>query len=361
MMRVATELGYNCLFLGARREEGTAIEDEWQGWRVRRLGREFPLLNGTRLLVYVRCVIRYNWDLFWTLRRERPALVHASDVETMPASVLYKWIYGTRLICNVHDNISQRYDLPAFTAAILNVAEGLFILGSSITLVPENFRRDALPAWCRRKITVIRNTPVDPGFAPPSFPTDGKVRILMPSWLDWGRGLRALLELSDKNPRIDLKIAGEGSDEIIAAVKRHRNVTFLGYIENSLVLEETKHCHFVAALYDPSRVINRFAASNKVAEALAVGRPVLVNCEMEVAKGLKGNPCMIAPPYSQSSEIGERLIALVDDCDAYSEACRRARAVYDEFYGWDRVREQIRLAILGDRESIDAVGLKSPK
>ena len=46
---------------------------------------------------------------------------------------------------------------------------------------------------------------------------------------------------------------------------------------NEDVIAETARCDFSAALYDPIRPINRFAASNKIAEALAVGRPLIIN------------------------------------------------------------------------------------
>ncbi len=352
MMHVASALGYDCFFLGALREPGLPREDTWEKWPVSRLGAPFPLLNGTRPLTYVKSIWLYNWHLFRMLWRLKPVLVHASDVETMPAAVFYKCLRATRLIYNIHDNVAQRYNVPAAVAAVMNAIEGVLVLCSDVSAVPENFRRTALPRWCQRKVVVIRNTPIDPGSSPPALADDG-IRVLFCGWLDWGRGLRQLLEMASKTPSIKLRVAGEGSADIVEELRRSPNITCLGFLNHQAVLEETKHCHFVAALYDPARVINRFAASNKFAEALAVGRPVLVNCEMEVAKGLLGNPCLIAPPYVLASEVGERLVALVEDRDAYSEACRRARAVYDEFYEWNRVREQIRLAILGGHEGAE--------
>ena len=68
MMKVTQELGVEPIFCGAFREEGLPAEDEWGGWRIVRLGRVFPLLNGTRPFLYIRSVFSYNWQLLKLLR-----------------------------------------------------------------------------------------------------------------------------------------------------------------------------------------------------------------------------------------------------------------------------------------------------
>jgi glycosyltransferase involved in cell wall biosynthesis len=340
MMTVAASAGYECIFLAARRDEDLAIEDTWEGWRILRLGRPFPLLNGTRPFLYAGSVLRYNWDLFKTLNRMKPGLVHASDCETMPAAILYKWRSRARLIYNIHDNLAQRYRVPSFVAKAMNAVEGLFVLCSSSAVVPEGFRREALPNWCKRKVAVVRNTPIDQGFSPPEFPADKHVRIFLGGWLDWGRGLRALIELAETNPRVELRIAGEGSPAIVTELKSNSRLVYLGFLDHNRVLEETRRSHFVSALYDPDRIINRFAASNKLAEALSVGRPVILNTEMEIAKDFHSDPCVVALPYTQAATGGSRLIELYDDRTAYLDACSRARAAYDGRYSWNIVRKQ---------------------
>lgn len=261
MMRVAKELGYDGVFCGALRDEGLERDERVGEWRIIRLGRHFPLLNGKRPFLYVNSIFRFNLDLYRFLKTSGPNLVHASDIETMPAAILYRMRHNARLIYNIHDNLAQRYNIPSPVAYFLNVMEGLCVRAADVTVVPEDFRRSALPRWCRRKVEVVRNTPEDVGFLSPDLSGD-RIRIFFGGWLDWGRGLRALITIAEQCPDVELRIAGDGSPEIVAELEANPRVEYLGFVDHDVVIDETRRCHFVSALYDPARQINRFAASN---------------------------------------------------------------------------------------------------
>lgn len=347
MMTVARDAGFDPVFVGAFRDKAVLEEDSWEGFPVRRVGQPFPLLNGTRPLVFVRCVLSCNIGYLKMLWKEHPPIVHASDIETMPAAVIYRLTHRCRLIFNVHDNLAQRYSLPGWINACLNAVEGIGALFSDVTLVPEPFRRTALPSWCRHKVVVIRNLPRDDGpqSPPPPF-ENGKIRLFYGGWLDWQRGIEALLALGQE-PDIELRIAGEGAVEIVDRIKQFPQVTFLGFLSSADVMEETLGSHFVPVLYDPSRVINRFAASNKLAETLSAGRPMILNEEMEIAKDLAGGPGIISTPYAQAATIASRLRALAADPVAYKLACDSARELYNKHYDWEKVRSDSLSALTG--------------
>ena len=337
MMTVARDAGFDVSFVGAFRSEGLPSDDSWEGFPIRRVGKPFPLLNGRKPLLYVRSVVFCNRGFLAVLRKERPRVVHASDIEVMPAAILYRITHRSRLVYNIHDNLAQRYALPGWINAVLNAAEGVAVLCSDQTLVPEGFRRKALPKWCQSRVLVVRNLPPDKGALPPPPFTNGKIRLFYGGWLDWQRGLEALLTLA-KEPDIELRIAGEGAPEIVDSLKRHSSVTFLGFLDSRAIIEETVACHFVPVLYDPTRVINRFAASNKLAEALSIGRPAILNTELEIAREFTGAGCLVETPYAQATAVAPKLRALAADPDAYGQACNAARRLYDANYSWDEVK-----------------------
>jgi glycosyltransferase involved in cell wall biosynthesis len=349
MMSVAEELGMEPIFCGAMRDEGLSRNDQWGGWKVLRLGNPFPLLNGKRPLLYVRSVLNYNWHLFRHLLATKPSIVHASDIETMLASVAFRVLRKTYLIYNIHDNLAQRYEIPMVVAMVLNFIEGACARISDITLVPEDFRRTALPNWCQENVVVIRNTPKDGGYSLPRLDDKNRVRIFFGGWLDWGRGLRALISMAEQYPYIDLRVAGEGAPEIVDELRNNSSVRYLGFLEHEAVLEETRQCHFVPALYDPARTINRYAASNKLAEALSVGRPVIVNSEMLIASSLLPSDCIIAVEYARADTLATELHDLVRDRVAYLDASREARRIYEDRFAWGPVHDRMRRVLL--RES----------
>lgn len=342
MMDVANELGYETLFIGARREPGLTDREKVGHHEVKRLGPYFPLLNGRSPVLYIRSIVSYNLSLLKFLNRENPEIVHASDIETMFASVVYSTLRGRVLIYNIHDNLSQRYRINIFAQFLLNFLEGGAVLFSSTTLVPERFRRQSLPWWCRSRVKVIRNTPSDRGYKEPvhlKYP----IRIFFGGWLDKGRGILQLLDLVRENDDFQLVIAGEGDKDLLDDINVSPRVEYLGFVSHDEIMEETAKCHFVSALYDPSRSINRYAASNKLAEALATGRPTLINSEMEIRSDLEIFNCLVALPYADVRRgAASAMRELVNGPQGeYVSACENARRAYESLYSWDEARREM--------------------
>ncbi|WP_416832714.1 MAG: glycosyltransferase [Erythrobacter sp.] len=348
MMEEARGLGFDTLFLSGRREEGLADEEVYSGHNVRRIGPFFPLLNGRAGWLYLRSVLGYNHALWRQLRQLRPAIVHCSDIETMPAGILYRRFSGARLIYNVHDNLAQRYTIPAWAQAVLAQVEGLAVRLSSIALVPEEFRRDMLPSWCRRKIAVVRNTPTDRGALPPNRQRK-PIKLFFGGWLDKGRGLGQLLKLVRENEEFELTLAGEGSAELVAEIEANPRTRYLGFVTHDEIMRETAKAHIVTALYDPVRPINRYAASNKLSEALSCGRPALVNSEMVITGSLAEYDCLIAVPYSEinTAAVEQMRAAMADDGARYDAMCVRAREAFEARYAWKVAQNAMIAAIRG--------------
>jgi glycosyltransferase involved in cell wall biosynthesis len=236
--------------------------------------------------------------------------------------------------------------VPRLVGALLNTLEGLVVRAATVTLVPEEFRRTALPRWCHSKVEVVRNSPIDPGFADPAMLEDaGLGRILYGGWLDWGRGLRQMVEVVGTTPGLSLDVAGEGNPEIVAFLAGRKGVRYLGYLSHTEILRLTGESGFVSALYDPARPINRLAASNKLAEGLAVGRPVIINSELEIAKALSGYGCLVEAPYLELGDLGAKIVELIGDRERYEGMCRAGRRAYETLYAWEEVREAARRVV----------------
>jgi glycosyltransferase involved in cell wall biosynthesis len=337
MMRIARDAGLDVFFVGALRDPRLATQDSWEGFQVFRVGRLFPLVNGRKPWLYLRSVLDCNWGFLAVLRRQQPSIVHASDFEAMPAGVLYRLTRRCRLVYNIHDNLALRYGVPRPLAWCLNALEGLAILLADESIIPEEFRRSNLPRWCRHKVVVVRNLPPDSGPAPPRPFENGRIRLFYGGWLDWQRGIGALLTLA-KEPDIEIRIAGEGAPEIVDQLKQVASITYLGFVDSKAIIEETRQCHFVPVLYDPARTINRLAAPNKLAEALSIGRPIILNSELEIANMVAGYHCVIDTKYSEAATIAAKLRMMAADASAYSMACANARQTYQTHYSWERTR-----------------------
>ena len=264
-------------------------------------------------------------------------MISASDFEAALPAVLAARILGVPVLYNIHDNLSVRYAWPGWARAILNTLEGLVVRASTITLVPEPFRRDLLWSWARERVRVIRNSPDDPGYREPGAPANPP-RVLFAGWLDFDRGLSEIVSLAGQG-RIHLVVAGEGDARVQQLMRETPNVEYCGFCTHATVMELTAQCDYVAAFYNPSRTINRFAASNKIAEALAIGRPVLINEELEVASHLIVKGAAIAVPYKAIGSIPAAIVACHASQNNYLRACQDARRLYETDYHSSQVRQ----------------------
>jgi glycosyltransferase involved in cell wall biosynthesis len=339
MMSVASDLGLEPLFIGAYRGEGFVARDSWGGVQVERIGHVFPLLNGTRPGLYAYSVIRFGISLLFKLRKLRPELVHVSDFEAYWPARVYATVAGIPLIYNIHDNLSQRYRCSAWLAQLLNWAEGIAAKCATVTLVPESFRRTSLPPWAQGNTRVVRNAPANPGAASPIPLWTGEVTLFFGGWIDSGRGIDGLAAVVQANPALLMRVAGDGDRKIFDRLESVQGVSFLGFLPHEQIMKETASCDFVTALYDPGRPINRFAASNKIAEALALGRPIVINRGMKIGELLEGYRCTVTVDYEDLAGLGEELIRIRSSEEQYARMCAGARAAYEDNYTWETVRD----------------------
>jgi glycosyltransferase involved in cell wall biosynthesis len=337
MMIVAKEMKLKPVFVGANREEGLLTKDVWDGMEVNRVGGFYPMLNGAGFLTYIKGVFSYNLSAYKFIKNEQPAIIHVSDVESFPAAFVFSLFNKTRLLYNIHDNLAQRYSLPKIVNGALNILEGLIVKYSDETIVPEKFRALSLPKFCQNKISVIRNTPIDPGFSEPRE-KDKIIRIVFAGWLDKGRGIDTLLELSAVMPNVRLLIAGEGDKGLVDKIKGSPNCKYLGFLDHEKVLELTEKSDFVFAHYSPHRIINMYAAPNKLAESLAVGRPIIINGEAFVSRLVKDYECGIVTSYGDVDSLREAILDLFSEPATYDAMCNRARKLFEKEYCWEKVK-----------------------
>jgi len=334
MMRIAETYGYTCEYFGGKRSQNLQYNEKYNGFDIYRLGFYTPLLNGKNFILYAWFVFTLNIAILFNLIKKRPKLVHVSDYELFLSSKIYSIFFRVKLIYNIHDNFAQRYNLPTAVKKGLNILEGINVLLSNITLVPENFRKKKLPRWCQHKVFIVRNAPEEPIFSEKKISTK-KINIFFGGWIDEGRGIRKLIDLA-KDDKFQIVIAGEGDKQLIDKIKSINSIRYLGFIDHKTVLKNTMNSDFVWALYNPSREINRYAASNKIAEALGIGRPVIINKELEIYKMLKKYNCSIAIDYNDNN-----INTTLSEITNYAMLSKNSRKAFDENYSWHKIKKSM--------------------
>jgi len=156
-----------------------------------------------------------------------------------------------------------------------------------------------------------------------------------------------MLELVNRNDMIELELAGPGNLEIINELKKYKRVKYLGYLSHDETLIKTADAHFIPVFYNPIIPINRYAASNKLAETMAIGRPLLVNNELKILKNFVDYNFIISESYNDIVNLGERLIEIYKDRKKYENMCLESRKAYNNYYSWDEAKSKMIKIIKG--------------
>lgn len=345
MIKVADDLNYDVLFVGAYRKEDDVESEVWDGINIKRVGRYYPPLNGKKIFTLIFSLFFLNLRMLRELFSEKPELIHASDIETAVPALIYSKIRSVPVIYNIHDNLHERYPINDFFRYFLRIFESFFILLFDVTIVPEEFRKHSYSMKCQSKIKVVKNSPDvsthERDDLQKSFIDKNKIKILYAGWLDNGRGIDHLLSLSKHN-NVEITIAGLGDPQFLEKIKTLNNVVYKGFISHDEILNLTKETDFVYAAYDPVRKINIYAASNKIAESLFFGKPVISNVEMEISKLLKSYDCCVSFNYSDFSQVYNDLCELKSEPESYKKLSNNAISLYYEQYSWEMVEKSIK-------------------
>jgi glycosyltransferase involved in cell wall biosynthesis len=264
----------------------------------------------------------------------RPDVVHAVDFDTAWPARIAAHVVGAKLVYDIFDFYSEMItaDLPVGLRRYLASAERRMVASADLVILPD-LRRQAQFARARpRKVVEIMNVPEDQ-----RIPADlaRQFTVFYGGMIAKDRGLMDLLAACEATGA-KLIVAGHGPDEaeLLPHLESSPASLYLGTIPYEDVLHQTAAAHAIAALYDPRVPNNRFAAPNKVYEAMMFSKPVLVSEGIAVADLVRSVDCGLVIPYGDRAVLRaalEQLMLSPRDCQAMGG---RGRAAFESGYNW---------------------------
>ena len=339
--RSLTRAGYEVTVLCWDRAGTLSPEDVRDGVRVVRL-RNNALM---RLVRYDLFRLRPFWWLAASraleLHRQTPFdVVHAHDLDTLPAAVAVKRRTGLPLIYDAHEffpwmiaDVSRAKPWAGRFAGLERrlTPEAELVVASCPAL------REYFAAMTRAPIATVMNTrTLVPGeYEPPRNP---RMRVVWIGGLHMDRLLVPFAELAVEDDSFEVEIGGWGpaADPIRAlAAKSRGNLRFLGAVPMGEVLPRTRAADVAYALYDPSKRLFRLGLPNKLFEALVVGRPLLVAKGTSVGNEVVAADCGLAIEYSKDA-LREAIGGLRSDPASRERMGRNALRLAQDRYNWSR-------------------------
>lgn len=299
-----------------------------QGVRIRRLPLPAPYNRPLLLLPML-------WWFFAAFRATWASdVVHACDLDTLPAALGAKGMLGRRVVYDIFDFYGHmltslrergRSRLLRLEASLASLVD--------VVLLPDSTRRQALPEAFPRPVEIVMNAPVD---ADLKITTASGFVVFYGGNLAPDRGLLEAIAALHGLDGVEIRIAGTGelAARIRTAALRNDHLTFLGELEHRRLLEETARAHAVLAWYDPSVPANRYASPNKLYEAMMLRRPAIVSAETRMAELVSELGCGIVVSYADSSALREAVTGLRDNPSDTEVLGRRGRQAFEREYNW---------------------------
>ncbi|MEE9592807.1 MAG: glycosyltransferase family 4 protein [Thermoplasmata archaeon] len=340
VLRVATELrkaGHRVTAFLWDREGAYAREETREGIRIRRVHLPAPY---NRLSLFLPLAL---WLLVAYRATRGARIVHACDLDTLPAALAAKTLRGSRVVYDIFDFYGHLITAPlrAETRQALLDAEVRLATHADALILPDEARRVVLPPAFPRPLEIVMNTPRERVVEVPK--EEGFV-LFHGGNLAPDRGLWEAASALRGLENIRLRVVGTGElrarVEALAATEPH--VTFLGEMEHAAFLEEMAKAHAVLAWYDPRVPANRYASPNKLFEAMMLGIPVLVSAGTSMADIVSRTGCGLVIPYGREDALQEAILRLQDDPAVGEGMGSRGRRAYEREYNWDNMRARLR-------------------
>jgi glycosyltransferase involved in cell wall biosynthesis len=273
----------------------------------------------------------------------RPAVVHAVDFDTMIAAYPACRIAGARIVYDIFDFYADMVTVAISPRlrSLLAGAERRAIRRADAVITPDLRRRAQFGTAIPRRLVEIQNVP-ERRDLPRSLKESDRFIVFYGGMIAKDRGLVDLVAACEATGAV-LLVAGHGPDEaeLLTDLESSPAASYLGTIPYEEVLERTAASGAVAALYDPRVPNNRFAAPNKVFEAMMLARPVLVSDGTIAADTVREVGCGLVVPYGDRDALRRALESLMLSPDTCAAMGERGRAASEARYNWDAMSPRL--------------------
>ena len=343
--------GYEVHALLWDRELAHPAEEDVDGLRIHRYRRRAP--EGSPALAFL--LPRWWAFVFFRILGLRPNVVHAIDFDTVLPTYAAARIAGACVVYDIFDFYAEMITAP-LSPRLRNLLANLernMIARVDAVIVPDMRRREQFGAARPRTLVEIRNVPEDR--RPSPLQESESFVLFYGGMIAKDRGLVDLVAACEATGA-KLLVAGHGPDEsvLLDDIESSPAASYLGTISYEDVLAQTASAHAVAALYDPHVPNNRFAAPNKLFEAMMFAKPVLVSDGTIPADIVREVRCGIIVPYGDREALKRALESLMLSPQECAAMGARGRAAFEARYNW-KAMEPLLLAmykdLLKDRKS----------
>ena len=285
------------------------------------------------------------WQLFVLLKNSKKYFcIHACDFDCGFMSFIACLICNKKLVYDMYDYYTDSRPMGKRTEKTINKLENSVINFSDISIICGEWRKKQIEGTNPKRLIVIHNTP-DVNFIQNNKiikSNSKKIKIVYVGILQDNRLLLEVLEQFKKNPDYELHVGGFGvyEKQFEESAENYDNIYFYGSLKYADVLQLEKDCDILFATYNPSIKNHKYSAPNKVYEAMALKKPIIVCNKTGIDDLIRNNKTGICIDYS-GEDFMKEIKRIAKNKELLKELSENANNAYKKKYNWNIMAKEL--------------------
>lgn len=272
-------------------------------------------------------------------------IIHACDFDT--AFVAYNAFRKsrTKFLYDIYDFYVDSHNLKNLKG-VVEKKDIKLINNSDIVLICSEKRKQQIAKANPKKVLIIHNSPEVGEKNTEIKPFDKKcIKVCYVGILQDDRLLLEVGNEVKKSEGVELHLGGFGKYETYFEnmAKKYHNIKYYGSMNYDEVLKLEKDCDILFATYSLKIPNHKYSAPNKVYEAMALGKPIIVCKNTGIDEMVSNNKIGYAIDYSAKEFIDK--IKSISESE-YLSMAKNAKKVYLEKYSWEKMKALLKEEIL---------------
>ena len=282
------------------------------------------------------------WLFFKLIRNNKKYVcIHACDFDCGYISYIISNMYEKKLVYDIYDYYSDSRTMSSKMEKIVNKLENNIIDFADVSIVCGEWRKGQIKKSNPKKLIVIHNSPEIKNIEKKEI-IESKSKKLKVVYVGILQDHRLLLEILDemkKSKEYEFHIGGFGKyeAEFKNASNEFNNIYFYGSLKYNDVLNLEKDCDILFATYDPKIKNHKYSAPNKIYEAMALGKPIIVCKNTGIDQLIVDNNIGVAINYDSKEFI--KAIKKYDKKENLKEVEKISKKLYSNKYSWNSMEK----------------------
>ncbi len=297
-----------------------------------------------------------NWMIE---NKDKYDVIHAFDLDCGRVARKIAKKYNKKFVYHIADfYVDSRSKIPGLLRNIIKSMEFRVINNADATIVCTEERKEQISGAYPKKLVVVHNTPrIDEDlrvnylinnrenkflYKKDSMDKDAKLILSYIGVLSNRRFVDKLIDFAKQRDDVEIHIGGYGplEDELKKVSETNKNLIFLGKVDYKDTFDVYSKSNIMVAMYNPDIRNHKYAAPNKIYEAMFLKKPIIVCRDTSMDRIVDELDIGFSIDFDLDSFVN-CIDNVIDYPKILEEKEENFFGVYEK-YSWDEMKSRIR-------------------